>query len=107
MKRIYLLVVLLTGIVQTSTAGQFLTPESLWKLTRVSDVRLSPDGAKVVYSVRNIDLTAAKGNTDLWLVEISTGSTRKLAGDSVNETSPRWSVDGSRVFFLSDAGGSS
>ncbi|MFM2136738.1 MAG: hypothetical protein RL021_2138, partial [Bacteroidota bacterium] len=98
---------LLAGIVQSTKAGQFLTPESLWKLARVSDVRISPDGSKAVYSVRNIDLTAGKGNTDLWIVDIATGTSRKLAGDSVNETSPRWNVDGSRIYFLADAGGSS
>ena len=32
-----------------------VTPELLWKIGRVSDPRLSPDGKTVVFNVRNYD----------------------------------------------------
>lgn len=86
---------------------QTLTPELLWKFSRVSDPKVSPDGKSVVYSIRNVDLTSNKGNTDLWLLDLSTNSTKVLSADSSNESSARWSGDGKTIYFLNDAGGSS
>lgn len=106
MRKHFLLIVFLATS-QLIFAQQLLTPESLWKFARVSDPRLSADGAKVVYSVRNVNLAANKGNYDIWIVDLKDHASRKLSADSSNETSARWSPDGSRIFFLSDAGGTS
>ncbi|MFM2206134.1 MAG: hypothetical protein RL213_109 [Bacteroidota bacterium] len=106
MKRILALSFLLSAAI-VADAQQSLTPELLWKFSRISDPHVSPDGSSVVYCVRNVNLAANKGNTDLWLVDAVNGNAKSLAADSVNETSPRWSPDGSKIYFLSDAGGSS
>ncbi|MCX6291891.1 MAG: S9 family peptidase [Bacteroidetes bacterium] len=87
-------------------AQQKITPEFLWKLGRVSDPQLSPDGSEALYNVRNYNLASNKGNTDIWKVEVATAAVSKLAGDSSNETMPRWSSDGKKIYYLNDAGGS-
>jgi len=81
MKKILLLLSVLltvTAIAQTN----LITPEFLWKLGRVSDPQLSPDGKEVLYNVRTYSLQLNKGNSDIWKVTIETGAAVKLAGDS-------------------------
>ncbi len=87
-------------------AQQKITPEFLWKLGRVSDPQLSPDGSQALYNVRTYNLSANKGNSDIWKVEIASATTTKLAGDSSNETMPRWSSDGKKIYYLNDGSGS-
>jgi dipeptidyl aminopeptidase/acylaminoacyl peptidase len=96
----YLLISLI--FISGNVVGDWLTPELLWKLGRVSDPQLSPDGSKAVYNVRNFDLAKNKGNTDIWLYDYATNSTKAIASDSTNETQPRWSSDGKKIFFLND-----
>ncbi len=86
--------------------ADWLTPESLWKLGRVSDARISPDGNSVVYNIRNFDIQKNKGNSDLWIYDFKTKSTIAIANDSINETMPRWSTDGKRIYYLNDGGSS-
>ena len=105
MKKLLFLVCAFTVIVVQ--AQSILDPEVLWRFSRVSDPKLSPDGTTAVYSIRNVDWKASKGNTDLWLVDVASGKSRILTGDSSNESSPRWSADGKLIYFLNDAGGTS
>src|SRR5438105_2504343 len=79
-----------------------MTPEFLWTLGRVSDPQLSPDGLQVIYNVRGYNLQRNKGNTDIWKVDFAASTAVRLAGDSSNETSPSWSSDGKKIFYLDD-----
>lgn len=51
--------------VQWLTAGERMTPELLWKLGRLGEVAVSPDGTQVAYTVTRYDLDANAGATDL------------------------------------------
>lgn len=87
--------------------GNSLTNELLWKLGRVSDAQISPDGNSIVYNIRNYDVPKNKGNSDLWLYDFKTKSAKAIASDSIsNETMPRWSADGKKIFYLNDVGSS-
>jgi dipeptidyl aminopeptidase/acylaminoacyl peptidase len=84
------------------------TPKDLNQLARVSDPQVSPDGRWVVYVQRDADLDANRGRTDLWMLELREGAKpRRLTQHSANDTNPRWSVDGSSIYFLSTRAGSS
>jgi dipeptidyl aminopeptidase/acylaminoacyl peptidase len=89
-------------------ASRALTPTDLNQLARVSDPQVSPDGRYVVYAQRDADLEANRGRTDLWLLDLgeSGAQPRRLTQHSANDTHPRWSVDGSSVYFLSSRAGS-
>ena len=101
-----LFLALLLSILSNASMAEVLTPELLWKLGRVSDPQLSPDGKKVVYNIRRYDVLANKGNSDIWLYDFDTNSAKAIASDSANETNPRWSNDGKRIFYLNDKGSS-
>ena len=41
-------------------------------MQRVADPAISPDGRSVVFSVRETDMAANRGRTDLWSLDIVT-----------------------------------
>ena len=82
-----------------------LTPELLWKLGRVSEPQLSPDGKYVLYSVKTYDLTTNKGNTDIWKMDVSGSNAVKLAGTESDESSARW-LNQDKIIYVSDETGS-
>jgi len=85
------------------------TPTDLNMLARVGDPQVSPSGRYVVYVQRETDLDANRGRNDLWLVDLEAKAPkpRRLTQHSANDTHPRWSVDGTSIYFLSTRGGSS
>lgn len=103
MKKLVLLLLLLSG---PAHAQDRLTPELLWKLGRVSDAQVSPDGQWVVYGVTTYDIAENRGNTDLWLVPAAGGAARRITSFAGNETNARWRPDGRRIGFLATEGGS-
>ncbi|MFM7396650.1 MAG: prolyl oligopeptidase family serine peptidase [Gammaproteobacteria bacterium] len=94
----------------TSAAASAFTAKDLNTLARLSDPQVSPDGRYVAYTLRETDLEANRGRTDLWLAELSgTGvvKPRRLTQHPASDSSARWAPDGSGLFFLSSRGGSS
>lgn len=83
--------------------------DDLVRMQRVSDPVLSPDGRTVVYTVRETDLAANRGRTDLWSLDLATkgAQPRRLTTNPENDSSPEWSADGREIYFLSTRNGSS
>ena len=91
-----------------STLGfsQTLTPEALWKIGRVSDPRISPDGKSVIYNVRTFDLATNKGQSDIYLIPVGGGTPVALANTTADEGSARWRPDGKKIgFTMADKNG--
>ena len=76
-------------------------------MERIGDPRVSPDGAQVVFTLRTTDLEANRGRTDLWLVATDGGEPRRLTSHTAGDYHPRWSADGTSIYFLSSRSGSS
>lgn len=83
--------------------------DDLVRLARISEVALSPDGRHVLYTMRETDMDANKGRTDLWQLELGAPDSKpqRLTQHEANDTSGRWSPDGKRIYFLSTRSGSS
>jgi dipeptidyl aminopeptidase/acylaminoacyl peptidase len=78
-----------------------MTAELLWKLGRVSDEQVSPDGTQVLYGVTWYDATTNKGVRDLYLVNVDDPeSVRRLTMSEVSEFNARWRPDGKKIGFL-------
>ena len=87
------------------TAGR-LTPEVMWKMSRAGDSSLSPDGSKLLYQQTDYSMSENRGVTTLWIEEIVSETATRLTDGTSNNLSPRWSADGSKIYFLSDRSGS-
>jgi dipeptidyl aminopeptidase/acylaminoacyl peptidase len=96
----------------TIAAVRPFTPDDLVRLKRISEPQVSPDGRFVVFTLRETDMEANRGRTDLWLLDLRTPAnrpllSRRLTQHSANDSSPRWAPDGRSLYFLSTRSGSS
>ncbi len=67
----------------------------------VSDPRISPDGEKIVYVRNGMDIMEDRRTSTLWMIKPDGSGHVKLTDREVDESSPRWSPDGSRIAFTS------
>ena len=93
-------------LTEAEKAAGILTPEVMWKMGRVGGSVLSPDGTTVLYTVTDYSMEQNKGQTDIWSVPAAGGTPVRLTDGAGNESSPSWSADGSRIWFLSTRSGS-
>lgn len=89
----------------SSFAQNVLTPELLWKLKRLSGGTISPDGTKVLYSLRSFDMDANKGNTDLFLIDLKTGSQSQITNTPFSEMEAQWGKNNMIWFMTAETGG--
>ena len=104
-KLLFALSILLYGA-SAHTQTKF-TPELLWKLGRLSEPKISPDGKSVLYGVTYYDLKANKGNRDLYVIPTAGGTARKLTATDFSESNALWRPDGKKIGFISSESGSS
>ena len=83
------------------------TAEDLVSLERIGAPSASPDGAWIVFSLRNTDLAEDRGRTNLWIVRPDGTDLRRLTSQPGDDADPCWSPDGSTVYYLSTRSGSS
>ena len=83
-----------------------LSIRALAMMDRVSDPRVSPDGRRVLYSVRSTDWEGNRGSSALWIVPAAGGDPVKLAISTGGASAGRWAADGQAIYFLSSRGGS-
>lgn len=79
-----------------------LTLEDYWTLRFLTDMRLSPDGQRIAYTVRSADRAANEIRSAIWLLDVRSGATRQLTSGQKRDSSPRWSPDGHSLAFISD-----
>ncbi|HYV39311.1 MAG TPA: prolyl oligopeptidase family serine peptidase, partial [Gemmataceae bacterium] len=83
-----------------------MTLDDLFKIKRVSDPQMSPDGQWVVYTITNIDDVAKnKVSSNLWLAATDGKSRRQLTNTDKKDRQPRWSPDSKSVLFVSTRSG--
>lgn len=99
---------LLCGAVMAQDVKPF-SAEDLVRLARESDPALAPDGRRVVFTLRETDMEANKGRTDLWLFDLEArdAQPQRLTQHEANDSSARWSPDGRHIYFLSTRSGGS
>ena len=106
MKKILLLAAVALTVPASAWTQDVMTPETLWNLKRVGGPVVSPDGSRILYTVREYDITANRGNTDLYLLSIRGGEPIRLTHSPGSEFNARWRPDGQKIGFLSAESGS-
>ncbi len=69
----------------------------------ISNPTWSPDGKLLAYSKTDVSRSS-----DVYLIPVSGGEEKKITFDSLNESNPRFSADGTKVYFIrreGDSGG--
>jgi dipeptidyl aminopeptidase/acylaminoacyl peptidase len=88
-------------------ARRGLTVDDMLAMQRIGEPAASPDGRWIAFSVRDTDVEANRGRTDVWLVPVDGGEARRFTTHAENDGSPRFSPDGRFILFLSSRSGSS
>ncbi|WP_198116176.1 S9 family peptidase [Massilia rhizosphaerae] len=91
-----------------TAAPRGFTVEDLVTMERVGSPAVSPDGNRVVYTVRTTDLDKNHGHTDLYLADLRAPNAAplRLTADAASSTDPEWSPNGDAVYFISSRSGS-
>ena len=93
-----------TMIPAADAAKRPMQIDDLFKLKRVADPQISPDGQHVVYQVTTVDLEGNKSSTALWLAATDGKSAPKQLTNpnGKKDAHPRWSPDGKTILFESN-----
>ena len=85
----------------------YWSPEQCMKLKNITGVRVSPDGSKVLYTVRQAVMTEDRSEyvNQIFLCNIDGSNTLPLTQGDKNNSNAKWSPDGQRVAFVSNRDG--
>jgi dipeptidyl aminopeptidase/acylaminoacyl peptidase len=78
-------------------------------MKRLAAPSVSPDGRWAVFQLRETDMAANRGRTDLWLLDLRSRNAQPVkiaSAPDKNEHDPRFSADGRWIYYLSNASGS-
>jgi dipeptidyl aminopeptidase/acylaminoacyl peptidase len=115
MKNAFLLTALLgtsaiaLGSISTDANARPITETDLVMMKRVSAVAASPDGNMIAYQLRETDLAANKGKTDLYMLKLGSADPQPVMFASKpdkNEHDPAFSPDGKSIYYISNQSGS-
>jgi len=86
-------------------AARNLEIEDLFRIHRISDPQLSPDGRRLLYVQTDVLKAENTTTSSLWLVPVEGGAPHQLTRTSKHDSHPRWSPDGQWIAFESDREG--
>ena len=81
---------------------RLIKAKDLYKIKVVSDLRISPSGEQVVYSIQRIDPKTEEKFCSLWIQPTKGGKAEKFTFGNHKDNQPKWSPDGKKIAYLSD-----
>ncbi|MCI0338423.1 MAG: S9 family peptidase [Acidobacteria bacterium] len=79
-----------------------LTINDIFNLELAVDPQISPDGRRIIYVRQFAEIMTDKRYSNLWIVNFDGTDHRPLTTGNFNDTSPRWSPDGTQIIYLSN-----
>ena len=86
-------------------AAARLTPEVMWKMSRIGSHALSPDGETVLYTLTRYNMAENRGISVIVSRNLATGEEVELTDLSATSVSPVWSSDGKDIWFATTRSG--
>ncbi|MEI6749437.1 MAG: S9 family peptidase [Bacteroidota bacterium] len=105
MKKLSTILLLLFTISSTCFSQNKYTPELLWKLQRISELQISPDGQTLLFGVSTYKLEENKGERNLFLLPTSGGNPTQITKANGNLSNGIFSPDGKKISYLASADG--
>lgn len=97
-----------TSALSSAAFARPMTETDLATMKRLSGATASPDGTVIAYQLRETDLDANKGKTDLYMLKIGANPQPMLFASKPdkNEHDPAFAPDGKSIFYISNESGS-
>jgi dipeptidyl aminopeptidase/acylaminoacyl peptidase len=77
------------------------TPNDWYRLSTLSAPAMSPDGARVAFTVQTINERDNKYHREVWVVPTAGGEATRFTSPATESSNPRWSPDGKYLLFTS------
>ncbi len=94
---------MLMSIQAASDNTEFFTSRDVFELEYATDPQIRPGGEQIAYVRRSNDIMTDRTRSNIWLVTPDGSDHRPLLSGTANFGSPRWSPDGTRLAYLSNA----
>jgi dipeptidyl aminopeptidase/acylaminoacyl peptidase len=78
-----------------------ITIDDHFKLKRVGNPQISPDGKWIAYTVSSTDLEKNESKTRIWKISVANGEAIPMTAEEHSSSLPKWSPDGKYFSFLS------
>jgi dipeptidyl aminopeptidase/acylaminoacyl peptidase len=105
MKKLLTILSILTVNFSTCFAQNKYTPELLWKLHRISELQVSPDGQNLLYGVSIYKLEDNKGERNLFTMPINGGTPNQITKVAGSISNGVFSPDGRKIGYLGASNG--
>ncbi|MFZ1082767.1 MAG: S9 family peptidase [Candidatus Kryptoniota bacterium] len=104
MRKLILFLSLTVLIIPSVSSAQKrpITVEDMWKVGRVSDPQVSPDGKTIAYIVTRYNMDENKGASSIFLVPIDGKSAHEFNTGIESCSDPIWSPDGKKIAFVAN-----
>ncbi len=104
MRKLILFLSLTVLIIPSVSSAQKrpITVEDMWKVGRVSDPQVSPDGKTIAYIVTRYNMDENKGASSIFLVPIDGKSAHEFNTGMESCSDPIWSPDGKKIAFVAN-----
>lgn len=93
------------AVAQDSKRG--MTPADQFSLQDLGEVRISPDGTTIVYTLSTADLESNRVSTRVMKIAATGGATTELTAIPSGASNLRWSPDSTRLAFFASRDGKS
>ena len=94
---------LFTGFAFAAASAAPFVPADLARLRSVAEVRFSPDGKRIAYTVESND-GPGRPYSQLWILTLSDGRSARLSQGQDASSDPVWSPDGRQIAFAGKSG---
>ena len=97
----FLALVAVAPFLAAQPQGRNLTVDGYFRIQRISDPQVSPDGEWIAYTIGTTNLEEEKAETRIWMVPVAGGDPISMTALGSSASRPRWSPDGKYLAFLS------
>jgi dipeptidyl aminopeptidase/acylaminoacyl peptidase len=98
---VFLALVAMTPFVAAQPQGRNLTVDDYFRIQRVSDPQIGPDGKWIAYTIGTTNLKEEKSESRIWMVPSTGGDPIPMTAVGSSASRPRFGPDGKYLAFLS------